>query len=169
MAATVALGLGLAACGGDDGSGNSGGDSGGQSQADPKQEQLVKFSQCMRENGVAEFPDPVDGRLNLRVVKGGALDPSNPTFQSARDKCKALEPPGVLGNGPGGGNPAQQDQMLKFVECMRANGVPNFPDPGANGQFRITDEIDPNSPGFQQAMGACRDLVPGGAVVGGGQ
>lgn len=163
VTAAVMLGLTLTACGGGDDE-----PSGGASAAPPA-DQLVQFSQCMRQNGVAEFPDPVDGKLNLQVTKGGPLDPSNAVFQSARDKCKTLEPPGVLGGG--GQDTAQQEQVLKFVNCMRENGVPEMPDP-QNGQFRISgDQVDPNSPAFQKAMQTCRDLIPGGGAVkpGGGQ
>ena len=35
---------------------------GGQHQQQPSQAQLVKFSQCMRANGVPDFPDPSTGR-----------------------------------------------------------------------------------------------------------
>jgi hypothetical protein len=45
--------------------------------------------------------------------------------------------------------------------CMRANGVPNFPDPDANGniQFPITSPI-PQSPAFQHAQnGPCKKYL----------
>jgi hypothetical protein len=52
-------------------------------------------------------------------------------------------------------------QELKFARCMRANGVPNFPDPDANGniQFPVTSPI-PKSPAFQRAKnGACKKYL----------
>jgi hypothetical protein len=162
----IALGMALAACGGgsDDTAGPS---ASGSASAESQADQLVRFAQCMRQNGVPSFPDPVDGKLTLTVRKGGPLDPNNPQFRIAREKCKDVEPPGALGGG--GQDPQQQEQMLQFVTCMRNNGVPNFPDP-QNGQFAITGaQVDPNSPGFQKAIQACRNLIPGGAAVGGGQ
>jgi hypothetical protein len=50
---------------------------------------------------------------------------------------------------------------FQFSRCMRANGVPNFPDPDANGniQFPITSPI-PKSPAFQRAQsGACKKYL----------
>ena len=32
---------------------------------------------------------------------------------------------------------AKSDQMVTFAKCMRAHGVPNFPDPGSNGSGGI--------------------------------
>jgi hypothetical protein len=55
-------------------------------------------------------------------------------------------------------------QGLKFADCMRAHGVPNFPDPITGGglQFRPGSGIDPSSPAFQAAQSACSKLLPGG-------
>jgi len=47
---------------------------------------------------------------------------------------------------------------------MRANGVPNFPDPNANGdiQFPVTSAI-PKSPAFQRAQsGPCKKYLSNG-------
>lgn len=127
--------------------------------------QAVQYSQCMRKNGVPSFPDPVNGKLQLQVTKGGPLDPSSPQFQTAQQACKALEPPGLQ---TGGQSTQQQSQMLKFVSCMRTNGVPNFPDP-QSGHFLVSGGIDPNSPQFKTAMQKCQKLLPGGGVAAGGQ
>ncbi len=59
-------------------------------------------------------------------------------------------------------NPQAQVQRIRFAECMRTHGVPNLPDPGANGSISITpgSGIDPQSPAFQHAQSACANLVP---------
>lgn len=49
---------------------------------------------------------------------------------------------------------------IKFSECMRAHGVPNFPDPsGGGGGFQIPNGINPQSPAFQSAQKACGGLL----------
>lgn len=58
-------------------------------------------------------------------------------------------------------------QGLQFAQCMRAHGVPNFPDPSASGRgFRIRvgpgSGINPGSPAFQSAQTSCKHLLPGG-------
>ena len=50
---------------------------------------------------------------------------------------------------------------LKFARCMRAHGVPNFPDPAAGGGgFQLVSRIDPQSPAFRAARQACAQLSP---------
>jgi hypothetical protein len=121
---------------------------------------LAEFSQCMRAHGVTDFPDPVNGRLNLMVRKGSDLDPSSPAYQSALRACKSLEPASLAGNGQ---TTSQQNQALQFINCLHKHGEPNVPDPTAGGGVRISG-VDPNSPQFQAAMQACRSLLPAGAV-----
>ena len=50
---------------------------------------------------------------------------------------------------------------LKLANCMRAHGVPNFPDPsGAGSGFNLGSGINPQSPAFQSARRACARLAP---------
>jgi hypothetical protein len=99
----------------------------------------VAYSQCMRSNGVPEYPDPgSDGSL----PKGDAqhFGVSDSQYQAAQHACQHLLPTGgsfedqarqciQTGDCP----PALVQQMLtadrKFAQCMRAHGVPNWPDP----------------------------------------
>lgn len=53
----------------------------------------ARYVRCMREHGVANFPDPVDGRLQLRPDSG--VDPSSDAFKAAEATCKALAPQGT--------------------------------------------------------------------------
>jgi hypothetical protein len=52
-------------------------------QSDPSK--LLKFSECMREQGIATFPYPTSQGLVLNV--GGDLDPSSLPFQRASKLC----------------------------------------------------------------------------------
>jgi hypothetical protein len=52
--------------------------------------------------------------------------------------------------------------MLAYAQCMRAHGVPNWPDPGANGQEPASTKNLVSDPHFTAANNACRHLVPGG-------
>lgn len=56
------------------------------------QEKLRQYAKCMRDNGVTGFPDPgADGgiRLNPDTLK---IDPDDPTFKAAQEKCRDLRP-----------------------------------------------------------------------------
>ena len=51
---------------------------------------------------------------------------------------------------------------LAYAKCMRSSGVPNFPDPSANGGFQLSAGTDPSSPAFQTTRAKCQKLLPGG-------
>jgi len=57
---------------------------------------------------------------------------------------------------------SQEQQLLAFAECMRSNGVPNFPDPGSSGGFRVPAGANPSSPAFKSAQAKCAKLMGGG-------
>jgi hypothetical protein len=60
---------------------------------------------------------------------------------------------------------------IKYADCMRARGVPNFPDPrGSGGGVQLSERpaIDAQSPAFQSAQSACQRLLPGGRAGPGG-
>lgn len=103
----------------------------GNTQA-TKRRKAVRFAKCMRASGVSGFPDPsASGRLTIdAVANGSSLDTSTPAFTRALSACKDLEPAGFTG---GKRSPEQQSAALRFAQCIRQNGVKDFPDP-ANGQ-----------------------------------
>ncbi len=58
---------------------------GGQPEKTPDPAALVKLSECMRANGVSDFPDPTaNGGL---VLAGGPGTLNNPAFQNASKVC----------------------------------------------------------------------------------
>jgi hypothetical protein len=130
-----------------------------------KAEDVTRFSACMRSHGVPAFPDPKassGGGMNLTIGPGSGIDPSSPQFRAAQKTCQKLLPNG------GKANPADQAkaqaQMLKFSACMRAHGLPDFPDPKISGggiQLSIGKGLDPNSPVFKAAQKACQSVMPG--------
>ena len=131
-----------------------------------KREKAVKFAECVRAHGVPHFPDPdATGNFNF------AVDVSAATFTAAVNACKALQPPGTLS---GHRSTKQQSAALRFAACVRANGVPDFPDP-VNGQPLIdTDHIpSSNSPSGMSILNAathkCGSILgPDARTQGGG-
>lgn len=129
-----------------------------------------KFSACMRKHGVTNFPDPSSTGV-ISIHSGMGIDPSSPTFQSARTACAKLLPNG------GQPTPAQiaqrQQQMLAFAKCMRARGIKDFPDPSSGG-LRLTvhpgSDLSPDNPTFKKANEACAKYMPfkGGVSTGSG-
>jgi hypothetical protein len=136
--------------------------SGGNANA--ADQQAVKFAECMRDNGVGEFPDPdASGRLTIDgVVNGSTLDTSSAAWERAIAACKDLQPSGFMGDGEV--NAEEQETRLEFAQCMRDNGVEDFPDPAADGPLIDTNRIPSAAgrgarsiPGFDAAVQACSD------------
>jgi hypothetical protein len=101
-----------------------------------KREKAVKFAECVRAHGVPHFPDPdASGNFNFGV------DVSAAVFTAAVNACKALQPPGTLSAKR---STTQQLAALRFAQCVRANGVPDFPGP-VNGQPLIDTNRIPSS------------------------
>jgi hypothetical protein len=100
-------------------------------------EKAVKFSECMRANGVSDFPDP--NALGDFPSYGVSVTPA--VWTKAVAACKALQPPGTLSAKL---TPAQESAALKFAQCIRENGVPDFPDP-VNGQPLVDTTRIPSS------------------------
>jgi hypothetical protein len=126
--------------------------------ASSRSEQARKFSQCMRSNGLPDFPDP-DANGELRGP--GHEQEDSPEFRAAQEKCRDLAPGGEHQNT---GDPAFVEQMRKFSQCMRANGLPDFPDPDANGQLRGAGHEQERDPKYRAATKTCRKKLPGGGA-----
>jgi hypothetical protein len=94
----------------------------------------------MRANGVSNFPDPdASGDLTIdQVANGSKLDTSSPAWQRAIGACKSLEPSGFTGSKR---SAQQQSVGRQFAQCIRQNGVPDFPDPSPNGPLVDTNRI----------------------------
>ncbi len=140
------------------GTGNSRGNENGT-----KRDGAVRFADCMRENGVSEFPDPNAGGDQEIGAGMKSLETSSAAWKNAIGACKDLRPPGLLG---GKASPQEMSARLEFAQCMRDNGVEDFPDPTADGPLIDTRRIPSAAgrgalsiPGFQAAMEKCRDVM----------
>ena len=144
----------------------------GSTTATDKYAAWLAYARCMRSHGVRTFPDPeqaAGGGIQVAGSRAG-LKPDSPVLVSAQRSCRRLL--------PGGGRPptgAERQwglaRMLQSSRCMRAHGVPRFPDPtlsppaGRAGYSRIVsngvawlavpDSIDVRSPAFARAAAAC--------------
>ena len=100
----------------------------------------VKFAECMRTNGVGAFPDPdASGALTIdAVANGSSVDTSSAAFKQAVSTCKDLEPSGFTGHER---SPQEQKPALEFAQCIRDNGVKDFPDPGKTEPLVDTNRI----------------------------
>lgn len=122
-----------------------------------------KYSRCMRQHGVSDFPDPkvkTSGnsvQVAIRVTPGLT---GSPRFKSAQTAC------GAIMGGPNqvdGRTPAQQQArergLISFANCMRSHQVPTFPDPTLQGQISpqmlAAANIDLKAPAVRNAAIGC--------------
>ena len=147
-------------------------DSGSSNSTSTVHEQAVQFAQCMRNNRVSQFPDPApSGSFTIdQVANGSGLDTNSPTFTQALSACKSLEPSGFTGNTR---TTQQQASAIQFARCIRANGVPDFPDPDPNGPLIDTTRIpslaqDGGLNALHAAMQTCRSFATAAGVTGPG-
>ena len=168
--ALIAVVVLISACGSSApaGTGTGGGSGGGNNTNHGK---AVKFAECMRNNGVGAFPDPpASGAFTIDgIANGSSLNTNSPAFTQAISACKDLEPAGFTGQKA---TPQQASARLKFAQCMRSNGVPDFPDPTPNGPLIDTNRIpslagkDPrNDPAFNAATQKCGAFAAAAGVT----
>jgi hypothetical protein len=153
----------LAGCGGS--SSSSGAPQAGGSSGSPS---AIAYSVCMRAHGVPGFPDPDS---NGTIPKGSAQQygVGDSQYQTARTACADLLPDS------GGVSQAviQQamDGMRRFAQCMRSDGMSNWPDPTTDRagypNFYLQGQIDEHAPQIVAKIQACQHLVPTTRVGGG--
>lgn len=178
----MAASLAIAACGGSSSPG-----AGGTSTTDAG----LRFASCIRAHGVPDYPDPgssggveVRARPGKMTVNGRTLSESPRVVQTAMKKCQKYAPVGRAPKFSAAQLAKLKAGALAMAKCMRAHGVPNFPDPqvmrGADGRgvaigIRAgkpgpgkagVPGFDPRSPTFQAAQKVCQPLMnknlPGG-------
>ena len=82
------------------------------------------------------------------------------------DACGSSNP-GATGTTGANNASASVAKAEQFSQCMRTNGISAFPDPDSSGQLTIDgivngSSLNPNTPTFQQALAACKELEPPG-------
>jgi hypothetical protein len=161
LAAMALMGLLATACGGSSSPAAMGGSTSAAGGSARVQAALA-YAQCMRSHGVPDFPDP-DGDGNFNI--GGSSVTSQET--AANQVCNHLLNVGTQLNA------AQTQhalgQLVKYAQCMRAHGVPNFPDPQlTNGGIGVPSgftfdtsgrNLDQKSRQYQAASKACQSLA----------
>ena len=127
------------------------------------EEGVLNFAQCMREEGI-NFPDPtfdIDGNPQFDNVDVENEDEFEEAFTNCEDILRNALPeqfdldPEV--------EAALVDASLEFSQCMREEGISNFPDPtpGEFGFFAFRDaEIEWTSDDVQEAFEICQPENP---------
>jgi hypothetical protein len=138
----------------------------------PTRDQAMRFAQCMRDNGVQDFPDPdPSGELTVdHVLNGTSLDPNTAAWKKAIEACRQLQPAGFTGHER---SAEEQKAALEFARCMRDNGITDFPDPAPDSPLIDTNRIpSAHTAGGMNALNAagkkCSEFSRAAGVTGDG-
>ena len=179
----AAAALGLAACAGSSsphvaslGESNGSTPATGSSTAAPPTgnptELLDEWAACMRKHGDPGQADPVITPSKVIDIPVGAEGPEglksmlgSASGRSCESRLTAAQRE-LAGISSSGRRP-DQATLVKFAGCMRANGAPNWPDPGPNGTGFSDIGVGLNSPGVQNAVKVCAKRLGVQAFSGG--
>ena len=155
---TAAAALGLLACGGPQTHAPTAARSAATSAWHP-------FVQCVRDHGVPNMPEPtIDDRGRASFPSTAPRVP-DPVVQQCGPILDSLPP-----------QPAARVDVAmrtRFAQCMRQQGITDFPDPDQQGRFVLPPSLDqggtlkssPRWPQIQAAMdGPCRQYNPSGHI-----
>lgn len=167
----VVVALALAACGGTNPPSNS---------TSAHVEDAFKFSKCMRENGIKDFPDPKvspNGGTELSF-KGEGVAPK--TMEAAQQACQHFQEEGQAGPELSPREKVEREEEVnRFAKCMREHGVEAVAKVSAGGGVAVGIKGGPGAggpkanPAAEAAQKACQGLLPGSgghsaAAAGGG-
>lgn len=114
---------------------------------------IVAMIACFRAHGLPAFPDavfdPDDGRWHL------ANERPNITPQ-VEQACASVIPHSTPAKAIPSG---QLHDLLNYAKCMRAHGMPDFPDPAVDGVFHGVESNLKTDPVAQSANTACQQFL----------
>jgi hypothetical protein len=140
----------------------------------PNLQALHQAAQCIRTHGIPNYADPTIGPGF--TIYADQRDLENATSTVVRQAMSACRTEIAAANFDPNQRPHPPAQMVRdgvrAAQCLRAHGLPNWPDPKASDTFdpghgfQVTDNAfagaapagaDPKaSPAFQNAIRACR-------------
>jgi hypothetical protein len=116
-----------------------------------------EWAACERDHGDPNQADPTidaSGVINIIIPQGaqpaGNLHERTGTcaeyLAAAQNDLRAANPVAP---------PPDQSEYLKYVACMRANGVPDYPYPTGDQTNFIGSGVDPDSPAVERVNQLC--------------
>lgn len=149
-----------------------------------REDAILAYAQCLRDNGI-DMDDPQTGTSGGRgffgAGAGRGFDIQDEEFLAAQATCAPILEAASTERDPEA-EAERLEEMLVLAQCMRANGVEDYPDPvmGLDGRLARTGGpafielgLDPRSETFQLAREACAaetgvELAAGGFAPGAG-
>ena len=125
--------------------------------------QALAYAHCMRANGVPGWPDPDSHGVFDKSLVFRAAPNITPQLEAAERACESVLPTSMQGPTPAQVQRAWTDAR-GFVQCVRALGLANAPDPVSDDQglpvFNLSGTgIDPKSPQILAKAQQCQSQL----------
>jgi hypothetical protein len=120
-------------------------------------ELLDQWATCIRGHGDPSQADPtVDSNRDIDITMDNVSSTLAGEVHGGTGPCSSYltAAAAALRGGQSAPQAPSLAVQLKYAECMRANGVPKFPDPNGS-QDQYIGNLDPNSPTFENADKVC--------------
>ncbi|HEX3334369.1 MAG TPA: hypothetical protein VHS57_08505 [Acidimicrobiales bacterium] len=119
---------------------------------------MDEWATCMRSHGDPNQTDPtIDAYGVIDITMQDVSQAVASEAHGSSGPCSQYEL--AAENALRGGRqyrPPDQSQLVLYTDCMRTHGVPNYPDPGADGRTDFNGTgVDPNSPFVENANKIC--------------
>ncbi|WP_248958747.1 hypothetical protein [Sphaerisporangium perillae] len=117
-----------------------------------------ELAQCIRTHGVPNFPDPVlNSRTGKVDIPPGTAKPS----ESVMRACQSIVDRIPASDKGRPATPAELDRLRRLARCMRDNGLRDWPDPDAQGDFPMPKRLrDLGKRAMRSQLEACRQYFP---------
>jgi hypothetical protein len=123
---------------------------------------LDEWAACMRSHGDPNQVDPtIDANKVIHITFPASAAGNGPAGfgKGSNDPCSAYLT--AASTALRGGKPLPKPdpaKLEKFSQCMRAHGIPDFPDPSSGGlsiQMHPGSDLNPHNAAFQNASKLC--------------
>ena len=130
---------------------------------------MDEWAGCMRSHGDPEQVDPtIDAYGVINISMQGASQELSSEVHGSSGPCSGYEiaAENALRAAHPVAPPPDQAQLVQYTDCMRTHGVPNYPDPGSNGETDFNGTgVDPTSPFVDNANKVCGKQIDAACVV----
>src|SRR5947209_12876779 len=134
------------------------------SQAETPAQIWRELAACVRAHGDPSFPDPsVDGQGQPHFPAGVEKPPAA-TIAACQSIYDRLPAPVRNGGAP------DSQMEIKFAQCMRAHGLTDWPDPQADGSYRLPADLQSETKSgpvwerIKAGWDACTQFNPSGQL-----
>jgi hypothetical protein len=124
------------------------------------------LAQCLRTHGYPQIADPTFLANGDMSFGAQGLQVKNAVQAVGRTACRAQF---AAVEGPAANPPPTADElhrMVLFSRCMRQHGIPDWPDPRADGTYPLNQRLmQVGKRGILTQLVACRNIDPGRGIA----